>query len=212
MVLATWWYEDGPPPERPGPAVVEATSDRLGVLAAVANLEHAEVGRRLAEGHRAYLSLTGEAVAAYGWVATARAMVGELDIEIVLPPGNRYLWDFTTLPAWRGRGVYRHLLAEIVRRESPPATRLWIIHAPENRPSGRGIARAGFRAVADLSFSASGHPALRAIDTKRAAAGAALLGLPLVAGGLSPCWRCGAASPCACPDRAAAELCQCHQG
>lgn len=162
------------------------------MLATVAGLTADEVARRCAEGHRAYVGfLTGVPIA-YGWVATRRASIGELDLEFGLPAGSRYLWDFATLPAFRGLGVYPHLLNAIVERESPPATQLWIIHAPENLPSGVGIARAGFEVVGELSFGADGRPSLAvAGNPDRAAVGAALLGVPLTAGELSPCWRCG---------------------
>src|SRR5690606_31856109 len=126
------------------------------------------------------ISVDGEP-AGYGWVATHTCEIGELALRFDLPAGNRYLWDFATLPAFRGRGIYPALLSEIVRRECPPATRLWIIHAPENLPSGIGINRAGFITVAELSFDEGGRAALSPVgDANRAHAAAALLGLPLV--------------------------------
>jgi hypothetical protein len=195
MALATWWYEDGQPemglPD--GMTVETPTSDD--VLASMAGLPEAEVARRRAEGHRPYLiSVDGEP-AGYGWVAARSCDIGELGLEFELPFGNRYLWDFATLPAFRGRGLYPALLSEIIRRECPPATRLWIIHAPENLPSGVGIARAGFAPVAELSFDDQGRTALSGIgDHGRAEAAAVLLGLPLVDEELDPCWACGGCS------------------
>lgn len=192
MSLATWWYED-PRPELPEvPGLEVRPLEDGGMLAALAGLTVDEVARRSGEGHRAYVGYLGGTPAAYGWVATRRASIGELGLDFELPAGNRYLWDFATLPAFRRLGVYPHLLNAIVERECPPATRLWIIHAPENLPSGVGIARAGFEVVAELSFGADRQPALLASgDHERAVAGAALLGVQLTAGELSPCWRCG---------------------
>lgn len=206
MVLATWWYEDGQPPSEPFLGLTVACPPDDGLLAAMAGLPLDEVGRRRADGHRPYVAWIDGEPAAYGWVAAGNSSIGELALSFELPAGNRYLWDFATLPAFRGRGVYPALLGEIVRQECPPATRLWIIHAPENLPSGVGIARAGFQPIAELSFDAEGHPALSPlVEGPRATAGAELLGLPLVHRTLDACWVCGgcdhsdgSATPCEC--------------
>lgn len=195
MAIATWWYEDGQP-EMGLPGGVRVKSpERDDAIASLAGLPIAEVIRRRAEGHRPYLISVDDEPAGYGWVATRICEIGELGICFYLPAGNRYLWDFATVPAFRGRGIYPALLSEIVRRECPPATRLWIIHAPENLPSGVGITRAGFQPVAELSFDAAGGPALAPVrDTNRAPAAAELLGLPLAQGELDACWACGGCS------------------
>ena len=192
MVLATWWYEDGPSAlELPTGLTIESPFDDEPVIL-LTGLSHDEVSRRRADGHRPYVARVDGAPAAYGWVGTRSCSIGELDLNFDLPAGNRYLWDFATLPAFQGRGVYPYMLAEIVRRECPPAVRLWIIHAPENLPSGVGIARAGFIPVAELSFTEDGRPALRGgDDMRRTNAAAELLGLPVVASGLDDCWACG---------------------
>jgi len=89
-------------------------------------------------------------------------------------------------------------LQEIIAAESAAgAARLWIIHAPKNPASARGIVKTGFAPVGDLSFRAAGGAGFRASDEPiRARAGAALLGVPLlnaVAGTGEPlahCWHC----------------------
>lgn len=192
MSLATWWYEDPRPELAPLERFTVCSVEDDALLARMASLPPEEIAARRAEGHRPYVAWIDGDPAGYGWVATRVASIGELELTITLPPGNRYLWDFATLPEFRGRGVYPHLLAEIARRESPPATRLWIIHAPENLPSGIGISRAGFVPVTELSFDAEGLPALAPlVEGPRPAAAAALLGLPLAAADLAPCWGCG---------------------
>lgn len=201
MGLATWWYEDGIPAVGQVDGFTVEVPQVDDELAAAASLTVAEVARRRKEGHRPYLGRLDGVGVAYGWVATESAEIGELGISFRLPAGHRYLWDFATLPAWRGRGFYPRLLADIVRRESPPATRLWIIHAPENHSSAHGIARAGFRLAAELSLTGEGDPALRSAgDNHRAAEAAHILDLPLIELALSPCWHCGPAGRCLCGD------------
>lgn len=192
MALATWWRND-PLPHLPplwGFTPDLAADDEE--VARVNGLSLAEVRERRLDGHQPYLArLLGQAVG-YGWVATRRAEIGELALSFVVPPSDRYLWDFGTLPAWRGQGFYPRLLQSILARESHTAERAWIIYAPENVPSALGIERAGFETVADLSFQRSGRPALKARrNIQRAQAAARLLGVPLDLDPVSACWRCG---------------------
>ncbi|HMQ30689.1 MAG TPA: hypothetical protein PKD53_08160, partial [Chloroflexaceae bacterium] len=124
--------------------------------------------------------------------------VGELDLRFRLPRDERYFWDFATLPAYRGLGLYPRLLQVMARSER--AARAWIIHAPENLPSGAGMARAGFRPVGRLSFRADGAVVLAdARDDLRAWWGAALLGVELADTRVASCWRCArGAGSCGC--------------
>jgi GNAT superfamily N-acetyltransferase len=69
-----------------------------------------------------------------GWAATREAPIGELNLVFPIAADSRYLWEFATLPEWQGRGLYPRLLQAIVQAER--AERFWIIHAPENLPSG----------------------------------------------------------------------------
>lgn len=115
------------------------------LMARLAELDEAEVARRLAEGHSAFLLRVRGEPAAYGWSATGRAHIGGLALHLRVPPGERYLWDFVTLPAFRGRGLYPLLLQEILRRQRQEAEWFWIGHDPDNEASRRGILKAGFR-------------------------------------------------------------------
>ncbi len=198
MSLATWWNGDPLPrlPLLPGLRAAMTTDTAL--LARLAALDPTEVAARMANGHRPYLAWLVDEPAAYGWAAGAGATIGELGVAFTLPRGDRYLWDFATLPAWRGRGIYPHLLQRIIAAESATgAARLWIIHAPENPASARGIVKAGFAPVGDLSFRAAGGAGFRPFaDPLRAGVGAALLGVPLLGPDaesdepLAHCWHC----------------------
>jgi GNAT superfamily N-acetyltransferase len=101
-------------------------------------------------------------------------------VAFEVPPGNRYLMDFYTLPAWRGRGIYPRLLQAILARESAEAKRFWILHHRGNVASARGIEKAGFGRVAEIHFVAGGGLGLVALGPgERSGSGARLLGLPI---------------------------------
>jgi GNAT superfamily N-acetyltransferase len=96
---------------------------------------------------------SGGTIAAYGWVTHGVECVGELERTFHLRRDEAYLWDFVTLPAWRGQRLYSALLSYIIyqlHREGVPLT--WIGAGRPNRPSVRGIAKAGFRHVVDCNY------------------------------------------------------------
>ncbi|HRN54477.1 MAG TPA: GNAT family N-acetyltransferase [Gemmatimonadaceae bacterium] len=158
-------------------------------LARVQSRTEALVAERFAAGHRAYVARLDGAIVAWGWVATRRARIGELALEFDVPAGERYLWNFATLPAYRGRGIYPALLQQVLRQEAADAERFWIVYAPENHASAAGIRRAGFRAAAELSFDVEGQPALRTHEGIRQP----LAFAPRRDDVLAPCWRCARA-------------------
>lgn len=196
MALAAYWRGDPLPTLASLPGFRAAQSDDVALMARLAALAPAEVQHRLDIGHRAYIGFIDDAPAAYGWIAGVDAEIGELGVSFVLPAGDRYLWDFRTLLDWRGRGIYPRLLQAIIASDRE-AQRLWIIHAPENVSSCKGIARAGFVPVGELSFRADGDAGfIPYLGNARPRVGAALLGVPLLdpsgsaAEPLAPCWHC----------------------
>jgi ribosomal protein S18 acetylase RimI-like enzyme len=113
--------------------------------------DEAEVCRRLESERRCYGAWVEGRLAAYGWVSFSEEWIGELRLELQLQPGEAYIWDCVTLPEFRQKGLYSALLVFIageLRREA--TRRFWIGADLENLPSQKGIARAGFRAVAHL--------------------------------------------------------------
>ena len=159
-------------------------------MASLQNRSVDEMSKRFAAGHRAYVAIVGNEPAAWGWVATSTADIGELDARLTLNGDERYLWNFVTSPAFRGLGIYPRLLQAIVQAESTEAERFWIGYAPENHASGAGIRKAGFVAAVEMSFDARGRPALHAEMPSEATAASRVLGLPITSEPLSPCWRC----------------------
>ena len=160
------------------------------MMATLQRRDRCDIQRRFDAGHRAYVAYLHDAPAAFGWVATLSAEIGELASAFAIPRGERYLWNFVTLEPYRGLGIYPRLVDAIVRAESREAERFWIAAAPENRASGSGIRKAGFTALAELSFDDGGRPALRSVVPGAARVVSRLLGLPEAQAALTPCWRC----------------------
>jgi GNAT superfamily N-acetyltransferase len=159
-------------------------------MAALQDRPPDEMQRRFDDGHRAYVAWWNDEPVAWGWVATRIASIGEIGATFEIPPGERYLWNFVTLPSHRGLGIYPRLLQAIVRAEGAEATRFWIGYAPENHASGAGIAKAGFTMSAEVSFDASGRAAARALAPDGGAAVSRVLGIRETTEDLTPCWRC----------------------
>lgn len=208
MSLATYWAEDtlSPLPALPGFDIV--IDFDLHELTGIHRVSQSEGLARLNDGHLPYVArMDGQAVG-YGWVATLKASIGELELNFELLPDDRYLWDFATLPDWQGQGLYPRLLQTILERERNNARRFWIIHAPENLPSGAGMYKAGFEFVGLLSFTANGEVGLAPFSDSidRARSGAGLLGVPLIDSVLAPCWHCGGMAA-KLPDRTDIDSC-----
>jgi GNAT superfamily N-acetyltransferase len=129
----------------PGGQIRLDLSQPVGLLAGLAELPANEVERRLAEGHQLFLLRVDEAPASYGWSASGAAHIGGIEISLTVPPRERYLWDFVTMPEFRGRGLYPLLLQKIVRHQLDKAEWFWIGHEPHNLASRRGILKAGFK-------------------------------------------------------------------
>jgi ribosomal protein S18 acetylase RimI-like enzyme len=111
----------------------------------------ADVGKRFASGRRCYAAWAGEDIAAYGWVSFNEEYIGELNMRLHLLPGEAYIWDCATLPAFRRNHLYSALLLYIAGElRAEGLCRAWIGANQENLTSQKGMARAGFQHVADL--------------------------------------------------------------
>ena len=165
MALATWWRGDALPTLSLLPGFhVEALRDEH-LIAQINRLAPNEVRQRLGSGHQPYLASIEQAPVGYGWMATEEASIGELGLQFALPATERYLWDFATLPEWQGYGIYPRLLQHILAQQSSTVERVWIIHAPENSPSGAGMTKAGLLPVGQLSFRSDGAVGLAPFES-----------------------------------------------
>lgn len=139
-----WWLGDPLPKLEPLDGFQAAVIEDVDLLANLHNLDTAEIQRRFDEDNLCYVAYLNDVPAGYGWVATKVARIIEASLSWTLAPQDRHLWDFVTLPAYRGRGVYPHLLQAILRAESQKAEHFWIGHRGDNLASQRGIIKAGF--------------------------------------------------------------------
>ena len=176
-----WWDGDALPMLAPPPGIVMAPGRNADDVAAAMGTGSDRVRERMQRHHQPWLMWMGDDPIGWGWVATREAAIAELGVTLTLPPGDRYLWDFMILPAWRGRGLYPALLRAILSEEE--AARFWIGHDAGNTASARGIAKAGFRSVGSVRRTA--HDQLEFVPhdpSERALAAASLLGLPVTNG------------------------------
>jgi GNAT superfamily N-acetyltransferase len=107
--------------------------------------------KRFENGRRCYIAQVEDQIASYGWVSLDDEHIGELNLRIKLLPGEVYIWDCATIPAFRRRHLYSALLAYIIEElRAEGLCRAWIGADMDNKPSQQGMARAGFHHVADL--------------------------------------------------------------
>lgn len=142
------------PPTQPGITFGELTPDDVVPLAQAMGASDPQVVReRLAAGRRCFAASVAGEIAAYGWVSLGSERIGELERTMRMRPGEAYIWECATLPAWRERGLYTGLLRHIVATlRGEGLRRLWIGASLDNTPSIRGFRAAGFRPAVRLVY------------------------------------------------------------
>jgi GNAT superfamily N-acetyltransferase len=103
-----------------------------------------EIRLRFEKQNICYGFYANESLAVIGWSSDGYL---ELDHGVVFPcPSQVALFDFVTLPEFRGRGLYTNALRHLVRNmEKPGARFVYIAVDPNNVHSVKGIQRAGFK-------------------------------------------------------------------
>jgi GNAT superfamily N-acetyltransferase len=179
-----WWAGDALPDLRRPLELIVEHNPSAAVMRQVVALSDEQIRQRLSEGNQALVARMGGAPAAIGWSSAGRVEIGELGLDFTLPPGHRYLWDFVTLPEWRGRGIYPALLQEFLEERTRTEC-FWVGHDLENAASARGILRAGFQTVGEVYAVPGVGPVFVAggMAPERAPGAARLLGIPLLRAG-----------------------------
>jgi GNAT superfamily N-acetyltransferase len=156
--LGTLWVLDLGEPLLVGPKPrVAVNFQRIGPeaapsLAQAMGLENsAEVLRRFASGKRCYTGTVEGELATYGWVTYDEELIGELSLRIRLVPGETYIWDCATLPAYRGQRLYPALLWHMINDlRTEGLRRIWIGADADNLPSQTGIVLCSFQPIVDI--------------------------------------------------------------
>ena len=161
----TWWLGDPLPSLAPLAGLRVLPTDDAALIAELAQLDQAEVIERIQQANQAYVAYVETEPVAYGWSAAGMGALDELAFDFEIPPGNRYLWDFATLPPWRGRGIYPRLLQAVFTAEQDAAQRFWIGHTAENNASQQGIVKAGCQLVEALVMVPGGALAILPLGT-----------------------------------------------
>lgn len=191
MSLYTFSYSDKLTPIKIPAGLKMEVSNDISLLSILGNNNIEEVIKRFANDNLAFVAYINNQPAAFGWMARDHAKIGELDHELILPAGNRYLWNFRTMEAFRGLGIYPALLQYILQHAGDEAKRFWIIHAPENNASLKGIQKAGFHYVGKLYLNEDNKAAIEYNETALAfQEELEYMDITLSAQTASSCWNC----------------------
>ena len=118
--------------------------------------DHTPIMRRFELGKRCYAGFHGDEIVTYGWVTFDEETIGELGLTARMRPGESYIWDCATPPAYRGKRLYPALLAQILTELAADGiTRTWLGTDADNLPSQKGVALVGFQPVLDVGFTRS---------------------------------------------------------
>lgn len=156
-----------------------AEQDVAGELAPVMDFANAEpVLRRLHLGRHCYVARVDGQLVAYGWITFDKEDIGELGLSVRLLPGEAYIWDCATLPAFRGKGLYPALLSHMLGElQQAGFRRVWIGMDVGNVSSQTGAVQAGFQPIIDIllvrepqsrRFLVHGYPGISDEDVQAA--------------------------------------------
>lgn len=121
--------------------------------------DQTEILRRFAAGKQCYTGRVDGRLATYGWVTFDKEDIGELGLSVCLQPGEAYIWNCGTPPAYRGQRLYPALLSYMFAElRAMGLYRIWIGADADNIPSQRGMILAGFRPIADFLLAGSLNP------------------------------------------------------
>jgi len=127
----------------PGLRISEVSEDAAAEIASVMQVDRDVVDARMARRCRCFVARLGGEVVAFGWLATGREWIGELELEIAPEPGDGYIWNCFTDPAHRRKGFFRSLVTSIAAQaQREGLNRLWI--GTLDIAAAKGVADVGF--------------------------------------------------------------------
>jgi GNAT superfamily N-acetyltransferase len=109
-------------------------------------LNASAVAARSARGDKIFVAHHQGILVAYLFATTKECKVDEIDDWLDVEQKEVYLYDAYTRPAFRGKGIYPHLITkatEYFKNES--YERAMIFSTKDNLSSNRGIERCGFK-------------------------------------------------------------------
>jgi len=110
---------DDPPPDWRAHCPLQTRWLRPEEASAYASLDgalrEAEVAKRLSEGRRCWIAEAGGRIVSGWWVASSKAWIEYLKLDLPLAPGEAYLYQSYTPPELRGRNFSTAGLAAAVR-------------------------------------------------------------------------------------------------
>jgi ribosomal protein S18 acetylase RimI-like enzyme len=128
--------------------------EALSLSQAMGREDPGEVLQRFTAGKRCCVSRVGGTIATYGWATFDEEHIGELGLSIRMQPGEAYIWDCFTLPAYRGLRLYPALLAHMLHELAAEGLwRIWIGTDLDNIPSQKGVALVGCQPVLDVGIT-----------------------------------------------------------
>ncbi len=105
---------------------------------------------RFAHGDEFFGWLAGEEVVSFGWVTYRDRAVGQ--VPLAEAPGRVFLYNFHTREEYRGRGLYSSLLRAMRSVLGHEKASEFVIDVNlQNRASARGIEKAGFLPLAQIT-------------------------------------------------------------
>ena len=102
---------------------------------------------RLEQGHHCYTIVQHGRLVHFGWLTEHqnRGMLEEVHQLFTYPPESVALYDFFTDPEFRGKGLYRRTMAQMLSDAAQSGhKRAFIFVVADNHPSRRAIEKAGF--------------------------------------------------------------------
>jgi GNAT superfamily N-acetyltransferase len=112
-----------------------------------------EIEARFERGHRCFAAFLDGRIVHAGWVATGRVYVPYLRRDLILLPGDIYLYNHYTLPEYRGYGLAKARGVHVLRHyQNEGYTRSSGVIAAENRAGFGPVKPTGYRPIGIYSY------------------------------------------------------------